>query len=63
MFPTWAPSSSILLSSDGDLYSVAEDGTNLIRLTASSTEETTPAWGPDGVSIAFQLSHWETTDQ
>lgn len=63
MFPAWAPSSSILFSSDGDLYSVAEDGTNLVRLTASSTEETTPAWGPDGVSIAFQLSHWETTHQ
>lgn len=62
MFPAWAPSSNFLFSSDGDLYSVAEDGTNLVRLTASSTEETTPAWGPDGVSIAFQLSHWETTD-
>ena len=60
LFPAWAPSTDILFSSDGDLYSVAEDGTNLVRLTASSTEETTPAWGPDGASIAFQLSHWES---
>jgi Tol biopolymer transport system component len=59
MFPAWAPSTDILFSSDGDLYSAAEDGTNLVRLTASSTEETTPAWGPDGSSIAFQLGHWD----
>ena len=59
MFPAWAPSTNILFSSDGDLYSAAEDGTNLVRLTASSTEETTPAWGPDGASMVFQLGHWE----
>ena len=59
MFPAWAPSTHILFSSDGDLYSVAEDGTNLVRLTASSTGETMPAWGPDGSSVALQLSHWE----
>ena len=59
MFPAWAPSTDILFSSDGDLYSAAEDGTNVVRLTASSTEETTPAWGPDGASIAFQLGHWD----
>ncbi len=61
LFPAWAPSARLLFSSDGDLYSVAEDGTDLVRLTATSTEETTPAWGSDGLSIAFQLGHWDET--
>ena len=59
-FPAWAPGVTILFSSDGDLYSTAEDGTNLIRLTETSTEESTPSWSPDGSSIVFQLSHWES---
>jgi Tol biopolymer transport system component/CubicO group peptidase (beta-lactamase class C family) len=57
-FPAWAPGADILFVSDGDLYTATEDGSNLRRLTRTSTSESTPAWAPDGSSIAFELSHW-----
>lgn len=62
-FPSWAPWTDIAFSSDGDLYATAEDG-NLRRLTETSTTESTPAWSPDGSSVAFELSFWApTTDR
>jgi CubicO group peptidase (beta-lactamase class C family) len=57
-FPAWAPGTDIAFSSDGDIYATTEDGTNLRRLTETSTTETTPAWSPDGATIAFELSYW-----
>jgi Tol biopolymer transport system component len=57
-FPAWAPGSDIAFSSDGDIYATTEDGTNLRRLTETSTTETTPAWSPDGATIVFELSYW-----
>lgn len=57
-FPAWAPGRDIAFSSDGDLYAVAEDGSDLRRLTNTSTVESTSAWSPDGSSLAFELSHW-----
>lgn len=60
-FPSWAPWTDIAFSSDGDLYATAEDGTNLRRLTETSTTESTPAWSPDGSSVAFELSFWAPT--
>jgi Tol biopolymer transport system component len=57
-FPAWAPGNDLLFSSDGDLFAAAADGSNLRRLTATSTDEVTPAWAPDGASIAFQVSFW-----
>jgi CubicO group peptidase (beta-lactamase class C family)/Tol biopolymer transport system component len=56
-FPTWAPSADIAFEADNDLWAVAPDGSNLRRLTTVTTEEVTPAWGPDG-SLAFQVSSW-----
>jgi CubicO group peptidase (beta-lactamase class C family) len=61
MHPAWAPGADIAFSSDGDLYATDEYGRNLRRLTATSTTEEVPAWAPDGSSMAFQLSHWDTT--
>jgi D-alanyl-D-alanine carboxypeptidase len=56
-FPSWAPSDRIAFESDLDLWSVRADGTGLRRLTSTSTEESFPAWGPDG-SIVYQLGRW-----
>ena len=62
-FPAWAPGMDIAFSSDGDLYAAAEDGSDLRRLTETSTTESIPAWSPDGSSLAFELSHWiDATD-
>jgi WD40 repeat protein len=36
-----------------DLYTIAVDGSNLTRLTASAAQEDTPAWSPDGRSLVF----------
>ena len=56
-FPSWAPNGAIVFQSDFDLWSARPDGSRLRRLTATSTEESTPAWGPDG-SITYQIGRW-----
>jgi D-alanyl-D-alanine carboxypeptidase len=56
-FPSWAPRDTILFESDMDLWSARADGSRLRRLTATSTEERFPAWGPDG-SIVYQIGRW-----
>ena len=56
--PAWAPSPDLAFSSDGDLYAAAPDGTNLRRLTATPTQELTPAWAPDGATLAYQVEFW-----
>ena len=53
-----APSPDLAFSSDGDLYAAAPDGTNLRRLTATPTQELTPAWAPDGATLAYQVEFW-----
>jgi len=58
MHPAWAPGADIAFSADGDLYATADDGTDLRRLTATSTIEEVPVWSPDGTSVAYQISHW-----
>ena len=57
-FPAWAPGADLLFVSDADLYAAAPDGSNLRRLTETSTEELTPAWAPDGTTAAYQVSSW-----
>jgi Tol biopolymer transport system component len=61
MHPTWDPGAELAFSSDGDLYATDESGSDLRRLTSTSTTEEAPAWSPDGSSAAFQLSRWDTT--
>jgi dipeptidyl aminopeptidase/acylaminoacyl peptidase len=57
-FPAWSPGSDIAFTSDGDIYAVAEDGSDLRRLTETPTSESTPAWSPDGTTIAFEVAYW-----
>jgi len=38
---------------DADIWMTSWDGTQTIRLTASSESETSPRWSPDGRSLAF----------
>ena len=36
-----------------DIYSIAEDGTDLRRLTTDPADDVDPAWSPDGMQLAF----------
>lgn len=41
---------------NSDIYSACPDGSNLTQLTDSPFMDTTPAWSPDGQTIAFASS-------
>ena len=43
----------IVFSYAGDLWSVARDGGDAVRLTSGTGSETDPAFSPDGTKIAF----------
>jgi Tol biopolymer transport system component len=56
--PAWAPDGTrIAFSSyrDGnyEIYTMAPDGSDVIRLTNTAEAEAEPAWSPDGLSIAY----------
>ena len=45
--------SQLLFTYKGDIYKVASNGGNAVRLTTMDSYEATPIWSPDGKTIAF----------
>jgi dipeptidyl aminopeptidase/acylaminoacyl peptidase len=71
--PSWSPDGSRIAfgwgrSGTGEIYTIASDGTDLRRLTATSSSVLRrawswwPAWAPDGSRIAFQSNRGGTID-
>ena len=53
--PAWSPDGQRIAFQRGrDIWTMNVDGTELRRLTASSSSSEVPAWSPDGQRIAFQ---------
>ena len=58
--PSWSPGPEILFSADGDVWSVAPDGTALTRVTATASVEEMAVRDGDG-SIVYQ--GWHSSDE
>lgn len=66
--PTWSPHGDAIAfvdrgDTDGDLYLIEADGSNLRRLTQSSYPSgnygaRNPSWSPDGATIAFAYGYY-----
>jgi hypothetical protein len=53
-FPAWSPNGAkIAFSRDGDIATVAPDGTGLIPLTATERREIEPDWSPNNTQLVF----------
>jgi hypothetical protein len=54
-FPAWSPNGSrIAFSRDGDIATVAPNGTGLVMLTATERREFEPDWSPNNAQLVFR---------
>ena len=54
-FPAWSPDGAkIAFSRDGDIATVAPDGTGLVPLTATERLEIEPDWSPNNTQLVFR---------
>ena len=59
MNPSWSPDGTAIVFQSRrpeghfDIWTMAEDGSNLTRLTSNTNEDRNPAWSPSGDMIAF----------
>ena len=54
-FPAWSPNGAkIAFSRDGDIATVAPDGTGLVPLTATERLEIEPDWSPNNTQLVFR---------
>jgi Tol biopolymer transport system component len=52
--PSSALTGKVVYSTEGDIYVMNADGSNVTRLTTDPAEDFDPAWSPDGARIAFR---------
>jgi Tol biopolymer transport system component/PKD repeat protein len=51
--PAWSPDGTNIAFSDGELYVMNADGSNVVQVTSNVGFRGQPAWSPDGRTIAF----------
>lgn len=62
LMPAWSPDGSQIAFTNGHIWVMQADGSNLRQLTRSDGVDLWPAWSPDGSTIAYSDSGTTTLD-